>query len=309
MKEPAPYTLVYSTDLRQGKVDYQKETMEVSFMIYLLPDYSYFTIPQQVVNQVRTGLEATGRTKDWGLNWPKMSVAGTTPFTSKSDQLNVTVELLNDNKKVIGRQNIALPYGWNTWVLTPSGALSLSPVPDRDKYVTFTAIKADDITDKLNINIAGINGQNAQTASKNKRISVIPFNEYVNIKKSVYAIGDLGPAGGIVFYDRGYSQNGWRYLEAAPKTSEKELPRSDAIRYCMTLNIVGDNPWHLPNKEELNLMYTNLHMKGLGQFSNSAYWSSLEDDGNHTWVQRFSDGSQEYGYPNHSYSVRAVRAF
>lgn len=31
-----------------------------------------------------------------------------------------------------------------------------------------------------------------------------------------YAIGDTGPAGGIVFYDKGNTSDGWRYLEAAP---------------------------------------------------------------------------------------------
>ncbi|MPN12708.1 hypothetical protein SDC9_160027 [bioreactor metagenome] len=31
-----------------------------------------------------------------------------------------------------------------------------------------------------------------------------------------YAIGEAGPAGGLVFYDKGYYSYGWRYLEAAP---------------------------------------------------------------------------------------------
>jgi len=35
-------------------------------------------------------------------------------------------------------------------------------------------------------------------------------------KAGVYEIGDTGPAGGLIFYDKGYYSDGWRYLEAAP---------------------------------------------------------------------------------------------
>jgi hypothetical protein len=35
-----------------------------------------------------------------------------------------------------------------------------------------------------------------------------------------YKIGDTGPAGGIVFYDKGNNAGGWRYLEAAPASTE-----------------------------------------------------------------------------------------
>lgn len=35
-------------------------------------------------------------------------------------------------------------------------------------------------------------------------------------EQPVYQVGKVGPAGGYIFYDRGYYENGWRYLEAAP---------------------------------------------------------------------------------------------
>jgi hypothetical protein len=35
-----------------------------------------------------------------------------------------------------------------------------------------------------------------------------------------YAIGDTGHGGGIVFYDKGSYSDGWRYLEAAPASTE-----------------------------------------------------------------------------------------
>lgn len=33
-------------------------------------------------------------------------------------------------------------------------------------------------------------------------------------------IGDIGPSGGYIFYDKGSYSNGWRYLEAAPAVNE-----------------------------------------------------------------------------------------
>lgn len=35
-----------------------------------------------------------------------------------------------------------------------------------------------------------------------------------------YRIGDQGPAGGWIFYDKGSYSDGWRYLEAAPAETE-----------------------------------------------------------------------------------------
>jgi hypothetical protein len=35
-----------------------------------------------------------------------------------------------------------------------------------------------------------------------------------------YKIGDVGPAGGLIFYDKGNNSGGWRYLEAAPAETD-----------------------------------------------------------------------------------------
>jgi TolB-like protein len=163
--------------------------------------------------------------------------------------------------------------------------------------------------------------------------------------EQTYKIGDTGPAGGIIFFDRGFTGDGWRYLEAAPAGAEftaewgacnqnvsntitavgfgKQNTKlivdrlrglgetNKATQICTALDINGYKDWFLPSKDELNLMYTNLKQKGLGGFSNSWYWSSSQPNNSTAWLQRFSDGSQHLNYASNdtTFSVRAVRAF
>jgi hypothetical protein len=124
---------------------------------------------------------------------------------------------------------------------------------------------------------------------------------------ATYQIGGRGPAGGWVFYDKGVVSGGWRYLEAAPAEAEFTATWDTAFARHPPSAAVGN--WRLPAREELELMYRNLKLKGIGGFSNSWYWSSPQYDRYHSWVQNFGDGRQD-GYPKgDSYSVRCVRAF
>ena len=159
--------------------------------------------------------------------------------------------------------------------------------------------------------------------------------------KSVYNVGDTGPAGGIIFYDKGKASDGWRYLEAAPsdqsagiqwhnrdycyiKTSTAigtgkanteaiiaaQGDGSYAAALCKNLTINGFSDWFLPSKDELALMYTNLKKAGLGGFGKDGLWSSSQFNDNFAACeQSFSDGNQVYTWESWEYSVRACRAF
>ena len=158
-----------------------------------------------------------------------------------------------------------------------------------------------------------------------------------------YKIGDFGPAGGIIFYDKGIFSNGWRYLEAAPAETEfraqwgkegtdvtgtstaigsgkrnteiivGQLGISSAAGLCSRLNFDGFTDWFLPSKDELDMMYKNLKLMGLGGFSSGKYWSSSPPEKNNpfyfSYGQMFSDGLQGDASRNNTFSVRAVRAF
>jgi len=66
----------------------------------------------------------------------------------------------------------------------------------------------------------------------------------------------------------------------------------------------------LPSKDELDMMYVNLHLQGLGGFADYVYWSSTENGGYFAWYQFFVNGIQSASYgKDGSNGVRAVRAF
>jgi hypothetical protein len=165
---------------------------------------------------------------------------------------------------------------------------------------------------------------------------------------AVYAIGDTGPAGGIVFYVTGDGLHG---LEAAPSdsapaewdcfgtllsgmnetgvgsgahnTSQRDLcsDASTAAKVAAAYEFNGYIDWFLPSKDELNLMWTNLadperdgrdvgfDGDSLGGFASNYYWSSSQSNSNYAWTQSFDDGNQYASIKLNSLRVRAVRAF
>ena len=126
-----------------------------------------------------------------------------------------------------------------------------------------------------------------------------------------YKIGDTGPAGGLIFYDKGNNNGGWRYLEAAPEEAEFSALWSvhntqvdntqggigygkrntqlivekfrqtsgewdTAAQKADELVLNGFDDWFLPSKDELDQMYGNLKRRNMGDFKNEKYWSSTE---------------------------------
>jgi len=157
-----------------------------------------------------------------------------------------------------------------------------------------------------------------------------------------YQVGDLGPAGGLVFFDKGKASDGWRYLEAAPARTEvlaawgkgSEAAKTDtsigsgktntemlfeanptdsgsAPNVCAELTVKGYDDWFLPSKDELSLLFTNLARTGKETFRGEgyAYWSSSSYDEDRAWAQGFFTGVQGRVEKSELLVVRAIRAF
>jgi hypothetical protein len=165
-------------------------------------------------------------------------------------------------------------------------------------------------------------------------------------EKKTYKIGDRGPAGGWIIYDRGPATDKkdikrWRYLEAAPADQGTEAVWSDpktkvtgasgielgtgytntakiikahggsaeAAKLCANYRGGGMADWYLPSKKELALMFTNLKTQNIGDFADKEYWSSSESDEAYAWYQGFADGAVDSNTKTNRLRVRAVRAF
>jgi len=160
-----------------------------------------------------------------------------------------------------------------------------------------------------------------------------------------YTLRGTGPAGGYIFYDKGYYSDGWRYLEAAPNDQSLEIswggegtaiPGADgtvvgtgkqntteivaqlgssdsyAAGICDSLILGGYSDWFLPSRDELLEMYNNLKLYGIGNFPDGyIWWSSSEYNSTMSWFVRFEDGASAYvGKAGYSVChVRAARSF
>lgn len=163
-----------------------------------------------------------------------------------------------------------------------------------------------------------------------------------NSSERVYNVGDVGPSGGLVFYDKGEFSDGWRYLEVAPASTEimagwgyegvaietetavgsgasntkmllaqATFIAETAASYCDALTVKKTTGWYLPSKDELALVFSALGRTGKDTFLQEgfAYWSSSSFDERRSWAQGFSNAVQGRVEKSELLAVRAIRSF
>ena len=159
-----------------------------------------------------------------------------------------------------------------------------------------------------------------------------------------YALGDVGPGGGLVFLISG----GLTY-EMAPKTwsggasdptaawcnvtgtditgaagtaigtgSANTTAMQAACTSGAAIDVGtyaggGQSDWFLPSKDELNAMYDysgSIVDTATYGFSTFVFWTSSQVDANNAWAQFFGNGFQDNTRTkNLGYGVRPIRAF
>ena len=167
------------------------------------------------------------------------------------------------------------------------------------------------------------------------------FLSIPTVSDPVYNLRDIGPAGGLIFYiNENYSTDGWKYLESAPSDADSLTIRwsnitnvfeggtaktigagagntttitanssSGAAFSCDSSIINTYSDWFLGSQDEVDLMYQNLHLQGVGNFTASSYWTSSEDTSTNAFRQTFNGGAKSSSAKSTYYRIRPVRRF
>ncbi len=219
-----------------------------------------------------------------------------------------------------------------------------NPTLGSNKIVIGNGIGTFDTISALGYQYAHLLNPNTTYYVRAYAITENNFASYGNeVSFTTLSVGQVGPGGGLVFFDKGNNNGGWQYLEAAANNQSSSITWgcyntsipgtlftvgsgennsmlifngcndvSFAAKLCNDLILGGQTDWFLPSVDELNLMQKNLLQNGLGNFTLTVpYWSSTESAFNYSISVNFYN--QGLNYQNASKSdlnyVRAVRAF
>ena len=269
---------------------------------------------------------------------------GTLSYQVVPDSL--VVRRIDTDKTVYEMNATALKNKFSNIIIKSSTGLDIRSADEIKSATITTTVKVQYRDGVFEMELSFLMGSVVGNTIVNDGFSPTDVVGTIDDYHNTWKVGDRGPAGGWIFYDKGYFSDGWRYLEAAPsdikqgsdyyfmwgdngsygtntgigtgksntaiivsKGSKDRNP--NAATFCNDYVYGGYDDWFLPSKDELNQMYENLKKAGLGGFADGRYWSSSEPYGkSHAWYQYFYNGGPpDYGFRYDTRRVRAVRAF
>lgn len=124
-------------------------------------------------------------------------------------------------------------------------------------------------------------------------------------------VGDSHGGGKVAYIfrqgDQGYVAGQTHGLIAANADFDADH-WDDALKACKEYRGGGFTDWRMPNKDELNKLYSQ--RLSIGGFKEQHfYWSSTESDKNDAWDMSFRTGTHNLGYKLDANFSRPVRSF
>ncbi|MDR0908568.1 MAG: leucine-rich repeat domain-containing protein [Spirochaetaceae bacterium] len=161
------YYIYYDPVLAEGEIDYDKETVDLSYVICLSPQFdSTFVVLNKVIDSIKAGLNATGRAGNWKFeSWP--SKGGSLPADAVLNSINKTFKVASTLKN----GNITLATADVSFGVTISNN---SFTPEITNAV-FKNVNANDISDNMSVTIDSVNGIPAAQTGKNS-ITIATIN-------------------------------------------------------------------------------------------------------------------------------------
>ena len=190
-----PYTLFYtfytSDDITQGPINFQTETVNLSIETHLHGSGIWTVSTERALQAVHDGLVATGRAQAWGLgNWPRQGVTNLNAFARHSNNFSVVFELLNDQNRVIGRQTLQTG---GFWELSMAARPSVNVSASNRQTLNFQNVNANDISDRMSIRVASVNGIAAETAARDRvlQIRAVSRGDFARYDRFRFARGEV----------------------------------------------------------------------------------------------------------------------
>ncbi len=229
------------------------------------------------------------------LSWTAGDTAWVRVFDSSREALAID-----------GAGGSTVPLYWQADSLYWKGSMDLSEVSSRNSgLLTFLAVVEDS------------EGRHVYRGTDSRNVTATNYTEAITLPADPdFLPGDIGPAGGYVFYDAGSygdlpSAGGWRYLEAAPEglaaapwgavgvrvgSSGSSLgagigagaANSQAIvdaqgeaaatasGACASYAVNGFSNWFLPSRDEAYRMFLELVAADEANLGSGAHWTSTE---------------------------------
>jgi hypothetical protein len=168
------------------------------------------------------------------------------------------------------------------------------------------------------------------------------------VSKNYYNIGEIGPAGGFIFYNKIDTIGGWNFLECSSNdiSNSKFFSTSNELYYisgletligsgksntnliinsllnvnsaawvCQSYSQNGFDDWFLPSRDELIKIYQNVFLVNPSTFVGTTYWTSSQDEiySQNAWIQKMNQnpsGSGTFTMLKSTYhKVRPIRCF